>query len=339
MPVRRLPDNRLDTNVKKLEIGGYLGLDVRRGCHFHEQGRRYNTARSALVSVCEGLREAAGRPLTLLLPRFNCPDVADALAAHTDVDMRFYGIDENLEPILPDAIDAGAVFYFVNLFGLKSAFAAGLPENSIVDNVHAFFNPPADGMHVLYSARKFFGVPDGAYLYSVLAIEAPPAYVSWEESAYLLQRLDVGARAGYEGFQRSEHALSGSPVRGMSTLSSALLGGLDYEGFAWQRRANFEYLHARLGRTNELAPLIDQALSERSFVPLCYPHLREDGERARSFLISEGIFVPRYWAGIADDLQATPFEKHLATNCLHLPIDHRYGSADMDEIIARMSVA
>ncbi|WP_321820032.1 MULTISPECIES: hypothetical protein [unclassified Burkholderia] len=325
--------------MKKLEIGGYLGLDVRQGRHFHEEGRRYNTARSALISVCKALREAVDRPLTLLLPRFNCPDVAEALEVHTDVEMRFYGIDGNLEPILPEVDTADSIYYFINLFGLKSASAARLPENSIVDNVHAFFSPAVDGMHTLYSARKFFGVPDGAYLYSDLALEVPPAYVSWEESAYLLQRLDVGAPAGYAGFQRAEHALSGSPVRGMSALSQALLGGLDYEGFARQRRENFEYLHDAIGAANELAPVIDQALSDKHFVPLCYPHLREDGERVRSFLIAEGVFVPRYWAGISDDSRATPFERHLAKNCLHLPIDHRYGRADMDEIVARIKIA
>ncbi|EKS9916157.1 hypothetical protein BTK97_004987 [Burkholderia multivorans] len=325
--------------MKKLEIGGYLGLDVQQGRHFHDKARRYNTARSALISVCKALRGASDQPLTLLLPRFNCPDVAEALEAHTDVEMHFYGIDKNLEPIIPKVDAAASIFYFINLFGLKSASAAGLPGNSIVDNVHAFFSPPIDGMHTLYSARKFFGVPDGAYLYSDLALEIPPAYVSWEKSAYLLQRLDVGAPAGYAGFQRAEHALSSSPVCGMSALSQALLGGLDYQGFARRRRRNFEYLHDRIGAANELAAVIDQALSDPQFVPLCYPHLRDDGERVRSFLISEGVFVPRYWAGISDDSQATPFERHLATNCLHLPIDHRYDYADMDEIVARMKIA
>ncbi|KVU36015.1 hypothetical protein WK68_18675 [Burkholderia ubonensis] len=265
--------------------------------------------------------------------------MAEALDAHTDVQMRFYGIDENLEPILSGLGTGDATLYFVNLFGLKSAFAARLPANSIVDNVHAFFNPPVHGLHTLYSARKFFGVPDGAYLYTDLVLEEPPAYVAWEESAYLLQRLDVGAPAGYAGFQRSEQALSRSDVRGMSALSQALLGGLNYEAFARRRRENFEYLHARLGVANELTALIDQALSDTNFVPLCYPHLCADGERVRDLLVSEGIFVPRYWANISDDLHATPFEQHLATNCLHLPIDHRYGRADMDEIVARMKIA
>jgi len=325
--------------MEQLEIGGYFGLDVRSGRHFHEKARRYNTARSALISVCNALQAHAIQPLKLLLPRFNCPDIAAALETHTEFEICFYGIDENLDPILPDAADINSVLYLVNLFGLKSDFLVQLPEKTIIDNVHAFFAPPIDGAHTIYSARKFFGVPDGAYLYTNLLIDEPPTYVSWQDSGYLLQRVDVGARAGYTGFQRAEHALSVSPVRSMSALSQALLGSLDYRGFAQQRRVNFEYLHARLGASNELSRLIDLAIAYRKFVPLCYPYLRENGEHVRSFLIANDVFVPQYWTGIANNVQATLFEKHLAMNCLHLPIDHRYGLAEMDEIVVRMNIA
>lgn len=326
-------------NLEKLQIGGYLALDVQSGPHFHSTECRYNTARSALVALCRALQESSRQPLRLLLPRFNCPDVAEVLQQRTNVEVYTYSIDENLEPILPEGLVAGSILYFVNLFAVKSEFAARLPKGSIVDNVHAFFSPAVTGMHTLYSARKFIGVPDGAYLYSDVDVERPPEYVAWEESTYLLQRLDVGARAAYEGFQSSERALSRSDVRGMSALSRTLLGSLNYERFRQQRRTNFEYLHAQLGQTNELAPLINRALSDENFVPLCYPHLRPEGERVRDFLISEGVFVPRYWANIATDPQATPFEKYLARDGLHLPIDHRYGRAEMEEIVARMKMA
>jgi len=324
---------------RQLQIGGYFGLDVQGGRHFHTTEQRYNTARSALVAFCQAVVVASGRQLSILLPRFNCPDVVEALEGLPEIEVIPYSINENLEPILPDPGAAGSALYFVNLFGLKSAYAARVPMGSIVDNVHAFFSAPVENAHTIYSARKFFGVPDGAYLYSNVRPPVPPPYVAWENSVYLLQRIDVGARAGYQRFSESERALSGSDIRGMSLLSQSLLGSMDYAKFAKKRRANFEYLHDRLGTSNEMRALIDQALAESSFVPLCYPHLSGNGAHLREFLISEGIFIPRYWESIGADPLATPFERHLAMNALHLPIDQRYGRSEMDAIVSRVDAA
>ena len=58
--------------------------------------------------------------------------------------------------------------YVVNYYGqltkrkvleLKHRFA-----QIILDNTQAFFQKPLDGIDTIYSCRKFFGVPDGAYL-------------------------------------------------------------------------------------------------------------------------------------------------------------------------------
>ena len=37
-------------------------------------------------------------------------------------------------------------------------------KNLIIDNCHAFFSKPIKNAYNCYSTRKFFGVPDGAYL-------------------------------------------------------------------------------------------------------------------------------------------------------------------------------
>ena len=46
-----------------------------------------------------------------------------------------------------------------------------LGKNVIIDNVQAYFQRPIEGFDTLYSCRKYFGVPDGAVLYTDLEIE------------------------------------------------------------------------------------------------------------------------------------------------------------------------
>ena len=66
----------------------------------------------------------------------------------------------------------------------------------IVDNTQAFCFSDR-GVDTFYSARKFFGVPDGAYLYTdkFLNVELEQD-VSCQRCEHLLRRIDEGAERG-----------------------------------------------------------------------------------------------------------------------------------------------
>lgn len=58
-------------------------------------------------------------------------------------------------------------------------------KNLIVDNVQVFYTPPIKGLDTIYTCRKFFGVPDGAYLYTdCILAESIPYDKSYDRLAF-----------------------------------------------------------------------------------------------------------------------------------------------------------
>ena len=66
--------------------------------------------------------------------------------------------------------------------------------------------------------------------------------------------------------------------------------------------------------------------------PLCYPLLIDD-PKIRGRLIDQKIFVPTYWPNIKTWCEHDEVEYRLADAILPLPIDQRYGAADMQRIV------
>lgn len=67
--------------------------------------------------------------------------------------------------------------YLINFYGQYSrdeiVSYAKEYKNLIVDNVQAFYTKPIEGVDTIYTCRKFFGVPDGGYLYAYPVIVKP----------------------------------------------------------------------------------------------------------------------------------------------------------------------
>src|SRR5690606_8875362 len=91
------------------------------------------------------------------------------------IEYEHYHIDSVLEPLFDySRVTEQSAFLYTNYFGLKDAFIESLASsagNLIVDNAQSFFSRPIPGIDTLYSARKFFGVSDGAYLYCDTKLE------------------------------------------------------------------------------------------------------------------------------------------------------------------------
>jgi hypothetical protein len=256
---------------------------------------------------------------------------------HPDIDVVPYNITDQFEPIVdPSFDDARDMLYLVDYFSLSAAVTSKARPGTTVDNVQAFFRSPLAGAHTLYSARKFFGVPDGGYLYTDVQVPVPKPAIMWDRAAYLLKRLDTGAQSAYGDFVEAEKRLTESAVQGMSNLSAALIASIDMDWVRQSRLDNFRYLHAAVGHSNQLKVNVDAALLDPGFVPFTYPLLMDGGERTRSLLIEHNIYVPMYWAGVVTDPHATEFERHLARNTVHLPIDQRYSRTDMDLILRHL---
>lgn len=76
-------------------------------------------------------------------------------------------------------------------------------QHYIVDNCHSFYHKPNVGGNYIYSCRKFFGVPDGAYLITNAVIASQPRLVcNAKQAGYLLTCLEEGTNACYQGKRR-----------------------------------------------------------------------------------------------------------------------------------------
>ena len=241
----------------------------------------------------------------------------------------FYAIDDKLEPVNIN-VGPDECLVHVNYFGLQNAAVARLAKQYgsrlIVDNTQAFFEKGTPGIASFNSARKFFGVPDGGYLYgSVSPDYAPPnADIRCD---HLIHRLLGKQSQAYAEYAAAE-AAQGCDVKGMSVVSARLLDSVDYAAAAQKRRRNFGVYQDRLDGLNQLAIPPDDAA-----VPFCYPLLLKN-PFPRERLFAQNIFVPTLWNEVQHRIhQGFAFEKQLAQNLLPLPLDHRYDETDCLRVI------
>ncbi|MES2559948.1 MAG: hypothetical protein V4590_09425 [Bacteroidota bacterium] len=307
-------------------IGGYFGLELPEKEAFHKEAIALNTGRCALECVL-----TTNNYTKIYLPYYSCEALLEPILK-LNIPHEFYPINTRLEPEFNyERILESEVFLYINYFGIKDPFISTLHQitpNLIIDNVQSFFSLPIPQVNTFYSARKFFGVPDGAYLYS--AVTTNPAFEvdsSADRMQHLLMRIDKSAEEGYSLFQKNEVRLQHLPIRLMSELSKKLLASIDYDAVAEKRKLNFQYLHERLSAHNKLS--IDW---DGNQVPMNYPFW-SDNNNLRDLLFSHKIYCPVYWPNVLLQKGFYTLEKNLANQLICLPVDQRYTQTDMDYII------
>jgi len=307
-------------------IGGFHGLDLGRGMSLHKNAILLGSGRNCFEYV---LRASKFRHA--YLPKFTCDVMLEPLTK-LNIPYTLYSVNDQLELEGELNLKADECLVYTNYFGLKSAYSERLSAKYgaqlVLDYSQAFYAQPPAGSQVFYSPRKFFGLPDGGCLYAQAKLEEDlPVAISHDRAGHLLRRVDLGPEAAYPTFQANEQALSGRPLERMSALTRGLLGNLDYAAARAARRANYAVLHEALGSTNGLK----LELAEHD-VPLAYPYLA-GSPTLRGELVSRKIFVPQYWPNVLEWCDKTERDYQLSANLLPLPIDQRYGRAEMERIL------
>lgn len=307
-------------------IGGYFSLELPKHEEYHKDAIRLNTGRNCLEYIlrCKKYNK-------VYIPYYTCDVVLEPFLK-LDITYEFYHINIHLEISKDIRLKKGEALLYTNYFGLKQRYVEHLTEQYgqqlIVDNTQAFYDKPVNGIDTFYTCRKFFGVPDGAYLYTdkQLDIELEEDE-SYERCASLLKRIDLGPEAGYCDFREISKSLVGQSIKKMSKLTQRMMQGINYDAVAQQRRANYMLLQKTLGSSNCLnLPLEDDA------VPMVYPFLTSLKD-LRERLINNRIYIARYWPNVLDWNTKDDIEYLLSLQTQHLPIDQRYGIKDMKRII------
>lgn len=302
------------------EIGGYLELDTYRHPMLHNKAVALNCGRNALAYLIE-----ARQIKKICLPYFLC-DSVKSICIKYNVAVRYYHIGWDF---VPEDIILGKDewVYLVNFYGqLSTKFVQELYRKYvriIVDNAQDYFAEPLEGIDTLYTCRKYFGVADGAFLFTDVKLgrelEQDESYGRME---FVIGRYDRNAGEFYAQFVANNEMFCKEPIKWMSRLTANLLHGIEY-GFVKKRRMeNFLFLHQQLGFINELA-------IHNKDATFMYPMLLKNGAIIRKKLQENKIYVPMLWPNVLQDTDESSIEFQMANNILPLPIDQRYSTEDM----------
>ena len=308
-------------------IGGYFSLELPQREEYHKNAIRLNTGRNCLEYI---LRVRGYKKV--YVPYYTCEAVMEPINK-LGIPYEFYHIDVHFEIRDRFTLKEGDALLYTNYFGLKQRYveqlAVKIGSRLIVDNTQAFYAKPIPGIDTFYTCRKFFGVPDGAYLYCDKKLdEGIEQDYSYDRVSHLVKRIDLSAEDGFKDFRRVDDGLDNQPIRNMSKLTQRMMQGIDYEAAAQRRRANFQIFHIALGKENNLELHLDE-----DAVPMVYPYL-VSVESMRGRLIDNKIFVARYWPNVLEWTTNDSIDYMLAYQMQPLPIDQRYGVDDMNRIIS-----
>ena len=196
----------------------------------------------------------------------------------------------------------------------------------IVDNAQSYFQMPVEGMDTLYTCRKYFGVADGAFLYTDAKLDRElPQDESFERMHFLLGRYERSANEFYSEYVLNNKLFATESVKRMSRLTENLLHGIDYDAVAKRRQENFEFLDEEFRDINELN-------LKSVYGAFMYPLLVQNGTEIRKTLQKERIYIPTLWPNVLKECPADSLEYHYAADILPIPIDQRYGKEDMIKI-------
>jgi hypothetical protein len=308
------------------EIGGYFELELCRHQELHAAAQKFNSGRNCLEFI---LRH---RRFHRVHVPFYCCEVLLKTIHKTGTEYLLYNINEYFEPILTTHVVNDEALLYINYFGICDAVVDNLAKeypNLIIDNSQAFFSPPLHGIDTFYSPRKFFGVPDGGYLYSTIASSDD---LEQDQSVgrlrHLLLRIESNASAGYNAYRRNEQRIDNLPLKRMSKLTHRILCSIDYDGAKKYRESNFALMHSTLAKRNILPIEISQVNG-----PLVYPYLTGNGAKLRAFLRNNNVYCATYWP---EHLECV-FEGSLQRNLVALPVDQRMTDNDLSTVLELIS--
>ena len=309
------------------EIGGYFEFEQLIDNEYYKELLKLNTGRNALIYLMK-----AKEIKKIYIPNYLCESVYEILEKY-NYKYELYQIKEDFLPDFNKELLDNEYLYIVNHYGqLSNNVIIKLKErykNIILDNTHAFFQKPIESVDTIYNCRKWFGVPDGAYLSTNFNLkEKLKKDFSKDRMKHLLGRYEEDASNYYNYFKENDIKFQEEPLKKMSDLTQDLMGAIDYKRVKKIRKLNYEYLDKKLKDINKLKLNTPK-------VPFCYPLYLEniDVESLKKKLAEQKIYIPTLWPNVIKENPAESIEYKYTKNILPIPCDQRYGIKDMEFII------
>lgn len=308
-------------------IGGYFEVEKdlfdNRESEWHSDSLKLSSGRGCLSYI---INTASIKKIWL--PFYCCESVIHPFK-NTNCNIHFYEIGEDLLPLI-NSINAkdDEWILVINYFGMFNTEILinhfNKRQSLIIDNSMAFFADLSNEYWSFNSCRKFFGVPDGAYLKGPGQLISPINRNNPPDS-HLFLRAQGKITEGYTLFQKAESLIPDQPLA-MSKFSENILTKIDYKKVFQKRIENFNTLHKILKNLN----LLNFSVNFHNTSPHYYPFLSKKKINRQS-LINNNIFTPKLWH---ECITRSPhlefdFSRLLSEHSLFLPIDHRYNEAEM----------
>lgn len=312
--------------------------------------RWFLNVRCALKTLCEFYR-----PTFAWLPSYLCATLIEPFEL-SGINVGYYPVNGQLEcadDSFLESVRPGDFLLVLHYFGFPHEVALAEKATArgarvIEDASQALFlrQQFAGSSCILYSPRKFLGVPDGAIMVShsdagtSSAELSPPPRDWWKLAVRMsLERRDFD-RTGCSNdwfplFRRSECHMPVGSYRASDLSCMLLLGGIDYSAIRVRRRRNYLRLLEQL-REYAFFPEVGE-----SIVPLGFP-VRVPPEWRDSILLHlhrKEIFAPTHWP-LEGVVPSSFRESHeLAKSLLTLVCDQRLDEDDMDRQAAEFKLA
>ncbi|MEP6667793.1 MAG: DegT/DnrJ/EryC1/StrS family aminotransferase [Chthoniobacter sp.] len=330
------------------------------------------TGRGALHLMAKALFSQGCR--SVFLPAFICESVVAPFSL-LGFDIQFFPVDLDLQIDLDPVITqlggaAMAAMLFINYFGFAPRLSArkrlrAIAKRHVVieDCTHGSLLESARpavgsiGQLVFSSLRKYLPLSDGCIVINKGNLHLPkPGPVA--EAPAALRSVAALLKGSFLEAGREDHDLEESYVKlfasaeGMieketessacSAFSRQFARRLNLREVIARRRANFRFLREAFAgnqRLRKLAAPLLQKLPE-GVSPFSFPILVKEGRRdyVQAALRELRLFCAVHWR-LPSEVHAGQFaETHeLSSRILSLPLDQRYGSAQMGEIVRRLA--
>ena len=315
-----------------MAVGGYFsteGMSYGAGLPWVGRALAFQSARSAIAAFTRTVE-----PTAVWVPFFACSALSDAIEA-SGARIRRYPLAEGRRVPQDLPMASSDWLICIDYFGLsgnacKEAIARYGGHRILVDASQSLFRAPEEGVAIVYSPRKFVGIPDGGLLVAERQLPDPldaDEIASEQRSAHLRLRAIGEVEQGYAAFKIAESSLADCASRSMSEYTRARLGKIRFDLVRERRVANYAFLaNALRDEGFEVPELIEDA------VPLCCPVQDVDGRRLRARLVERRIFCASYWedAGLPSD---DTIGIALRDRTLYLPCDQRYDQSCMRRVV------
>lgn len=319
-----------------MEIGSFLELQFNSKKEWYAENKypnfeiaRLNSGRTAIYHAVQCLQAKR-----IYIPYYQCETVREFLM-RKGVEIRYYSIDKDFTPLINALdIEQDSAILIVNYYGIMSNMRlrelAERYNHVIIDNSQAFFAKPIETCMNVYSARKFVGVPDGAYVIGKNALNGWNSYpqgFSSDTAVFLLQRYEYGCEGkAYENRILNEQRINREDVMKMSILTRKILDGTDYCSIQQKRRENFGYACQLFDEINCLD--VKKHFAD-DVVPMVYPLVVERDDLLEKLLKAKH-FQGHWWSYLLQEMPKESFEYWLSKYIIPITIDQRYGKQELE---------